>query len=67
MKTAALIRFRFRRPGARAYRVPMNLTIGGREWPVGLILVTGVLAASGLSLLVTFDAPSLAGAACSSP
>jgi magnesium transporter len=63
MKTAALIKFRFLRPGARAYRVPMNLAIGGREWPVGLILVTGILAASGLSLLVIFDAPTLAGAA----
>ena len=63
MKTVALIRFRFRRPGARAYRVPMNVTVGGREWPVGLILVAAILALPALSLLVIFDAPSLAGAA----
>ncbi|MGH9140687.1 MAG: APC family permease, partial [Vicinamibacterales bacterium] len=63
LKTLALIRFRFLRPGARAYRVPMNVTVGGREWPVGLILLTGVLALSGFGLLLSVDAPSLAGAA----
>jgi len=62
MKTAALIRFRFLRPGARAYRVPMNFTVGAREWPVGLMLVTALLAVSGLSLLATLDPPTLAGA-----
>jgi magnesium transporter len=63
LKTIALVRFRFLRPGARAYRVPVNVTIGRREWPVGLILLTGLLAAPGLGLLLALDAPSIAGAA----
>ena len=47
LKTIALIRFRFLRPGGRAYRVPINVTVGGREWPIGLVLVTALLAAAG--------------------
>jgi magnesium transporter len=63
LKTIALIRFRFKRPGARAYRVPLNLALGRREWPIGLIVVAVLLAVPGLSLLLALDAPSIAGAA----
>ena len=63
LKTAALVRFRFLRAGDRAYRVPVNLTLGGREWPIGLLLVTALLAISGLSLLLMLDAASIVGAA----
>jgi magnesium transporter len=63
LKTIALVRFRFLRPGARAYRVPINLTVGGREWPVGLILVAGLLGLAGLSVLLALDASSIAGGA----
>ena len=37
LKLAALIRYRTIRTEKRAYRVPLNVTIGGREWPLGLI------------------------------
>ena len=37
LKLAALIRYRAIRTEKRAYRVPLNVTIGGREWPLGLI------------------------------
>jgi magnesium transporter len=63
LKTIALIRFRFVRPAVRAYRVPVNLRIGRREWPIGLVAVAVLLAVPGLSLLVALDAPSIAGAA----
>jgi magnesium transporter len=63
LKTIALIRFRSLRTGGRAYRVPVNVTVGGREWPVGLFLVAGLLALPALCLLIVLDAPSLAGAA----
>jgi magnesium transporter len=63
LKTIALIRFRFLRTGGRAYRVPVNVTVGGREWPIGLVLVAGLLALPALCLLIALDAPSIAGAA----
>ena len=37
LKLAALIRYREIRTEPRAYRMPFNVTVGGREWPVGLI------------------------------
>ena len=37
LKAVALVRFRFLRPDKRAYRVPMNIRLAGREWPVGLM------------------------------
>ena len=36
LKLAALIRYRAIRTEPRAYRVPVNVTIGGHEWPLGL-------------------------------
>jgi magnesium transporter len=63
LKAIALVRFRFSRPGARAYRVPMNVEVGGREWPVGLILIAATMAISGLTLLLVVDAASMAGVA----
>ena len=43
MKGLAVLVLRFKEPGAREYRVPMNLHIAGREIPVGLGLITLVL------------------------
>jgi len=63
LKTLAMIRFRRLRPGDRAYRVPLNVTVGGREWPVGLFLVAALLALPALCLLIAFDPPSIAGVA----
>jgi magnesium transporter len=63
LKTIALVRFRFLRSGGRAYRVPINITVRGRELPAGLLLVATALALPALCLLITLDAPSLAGAA----
>ena len=36
LKLAALIRYRAIRTEPRAYRVPLNVTVRGHEWPLGL-------------------------------
>jgi magnesium transporter len=62
LKTAALVRFRFLRPGKRPYRVPLNVSFGKREWPVGLLLLTVLLAVPAAGLVAALDPPSLAAA-----
>ena len=43
MKGLAVVVLRYKEPGKREFRVPLNLTIGGVEVPVGLGLITIVL------------------------
>jgi len=62
LKAAALVRFRSLRPEKRAYRMPLNLRLGAREWPLGLIALAVLPALAGLSILFTLDPPSIAGA-----
>jgi amino acid transporter len=40
MNSAAVLALRYKRPGFREFRVPLNLQIGGLEFPVGLVLIT---------------------------
>ncbi len=40
MNSAAVLALRYKRPGFREFRVPLNLQIGGVEIPVGLVLIT---------------------------
>jgi amino acid transporter len=40
MNSAAVLALRYKRPGFREFRVPLNLQIGGMEVPVGLVLIT---------------------------
>lgn len=61
-KVAALIGFRFRRREPRAFRVPLNPRVGGREWPVGLLGVGALLAVPALLMLATGDPATLGGA-----
>jgi len=61
LKATALVRFRLLRPEQRAYRVPLNLRLGRREWPLGLIVLAALPALAGLSVLLVFDPPSIAG------
>jgi magnesium transporter len=61
LKLAALIRYRVIRTEKRAYRVPLNVTIGGHEWPVGLVGAAALLVAAAGSLVAIADPPSLAG------
>ena len=63
LKVAALIRYRFIRREARAYRVPFNLNVRGREWPIGLVSIAVLLAIPGSALIAAADPPTLATAA----
>ena len=40
MNSAAVLALRYKRPGFREFRVPLNLQIGALEFPVGLVLIT---------------------------
>jgi magnesium transporter len=64
LKLVALVRYRSMRTGTRAYRVPLNLKVGGREWPLGLIGAAALLAIAAGALLAAADPPSLAGLLC---
>jgi magnesium transporter len=61
VKIVGLIRLRRSRPEVRAYRVPINPPIGGRERPLGLAALAVVLAAPILALLLGGDVAALAG------
>jgi magnesium transporter len=63
LKLCALLRYRSLRTEKRPYRAPFNLRVRGREWPLGLLISAGLLAAGLAALLATADAPSLAGLA----
>ncbi|HKB13556.1 MAG TPA: hypothetical protein VKD69_22975, partial [Vicinamibacterales bacterium] len=63
VKVAALVRLRTRRPEPRAYRVGLNLRVGGRERPAGLIGVGVLVGVPALLLAATGDLPALGGAA----
>ncbi len=43
MNSAAVLALRYKQPGFREFRVPLNVTIGGVEIPVGLALITIML------------------------
>ncbi len=45
MKGLAVLVLRYKQPGKREYRVPLNIPIGKTEVPLGLILITSVLIA----------------------
>jgi magnesium transporter len=62
LKLAALVRYRFLRPGQRAYKMPLTIRVRGAEWPIGLLIAGALLAIGAIGLLVAVDAPSLAGA-----
>ncbi|MGH9721319.1 MAG: APC family permease [Bryobacteraceae bacterium] len=52
LKSVGVLVLRFRRHD-QEYKVPLNIRIGGREWPVGLILTTLVLFLVALAILFT--------------
>lgn len=43
MNSAAVLALRYKQPGFREFRVPLNLEIAGVEIPVGLVLITLML------------------------
>jgi amino acid transporter len=63
MKALAVIVLRFKQPEARAWKVPLNLRIGGIEWPVGLALITLALFALATINVITKKAATISGMA----
>ncbi|MGB7945298.1 MAG: APC family permease [Terriglobales bacterium] len=61
LKGLAVTVLRYTEPGHREWRVPMNLKIGERELPLGLLLITGVLLVTALVNLFTKYQATIAG------
>lgn len=60
-KSAAVTVLRFRQPGHRDWKVPLNLKLGRREWPVGLIGIFIFLLVIALVNLVTKSIATISG------
>jgi amino acid transporter len=63
MKALAVFVLRYKQPGKREFRVPLNLKLGGVEIPIGLGLITLTLFALCLVNLFTKEVATIAGAA----
>jgi amino acid transporter len=63
MKGLAVLVLRYKQPGKREFRVPLNLRIGGRELPIGLALITIALFALCVINLFTKQVATMSGAA----
>jgi len=59
--SSAIVLLRFKRPGPREWRVPLNPRIGGVEIPVGLIAVALTLLALALTNLLTKPVATISG------
>jgi len=63
MKGLAVLVLRYKQPGAREFRVPGNITIGGIEIPIGLGIITLILFALCVVNLFTKEVATISGAA----
>ncbi len=63
MKGLAVLVLRYKVPGPREYRVPLNLHVAGREVPMGLSLITLVLLGVATVNLFTKQVATLSGVA----
>jgi amino acid transporter len=63
MKGLAVLVLRYKEPGQREFRVPLNLKIAGVEIPIGLGLVTLVLVALCVTNLFTKQVATISGVA----
>ena len=61
MKGLAVLVLRYKQPGKREFRVPLNFTVGGVEIPVGLGLMTLMLFALCIINLFTKQVATLSG------
>src|SRR5436305_9889362 len=61
MKGLAVLVLRYKQPGEREFRVPLNFTVAGTEVPVGLALVTIVLFALCVINLFTKEVATISG------
>src|SRR5581483_10475841 len=65
MKAIAVLVLRFTEPVHREWKVPLNLHIAGREFPIGLALIAGVLLVTAVVNLFTKYEATIAGVAFS--
>jgi amino acid transporter len=63
MKGLAVLVLRYKEPGQREYRVPLNFKIGQTEIPVGLALITLTLTALCIINLFTKEVATISGVA----
>jgi amino acid transporter len=61
MKGLAVLVLRYKQPGKREFRVPLNLTVGGVEIPIGLGLITVTLVALCVINLFTKQVATVSG------
>jgi amino acid transporter len=61
MKGLAVLVLRYKQPGKRDFRVPLNVTVGGVEIPVGLGLITLTLFALSFMNLFTKQVATISG------
>jgi len=59
--STSIVLLRFKRPGPREWRVPLNLRIGKTEIPVGLMIVALTLLSLALTNLLTKKAATISG------
>ncbi len=60
LKIAALVRLRRLRPAARPFQAPLNLHVGAREIPLGLLASTVLFAAGAMAMVIARDPPAIA-------
>ena len=63
MKGLAVLVLRYKEPGAREYRVPLNFKLGQTEVPIGLALITITLTALCVINLFTKEVATISGVA----
>ncbi len=61
MKSLAVLVLRYTEPSHRAWKVPGNITIGGKEIPLGLMAISGVLLTTAVVNLFTKYQATIAG------
>jgi len=61
MKGLAVLVLRFKQPGKREFRVPLNFHVGGVEFPLGLALITVTLFALSIINLFTKQIATMSG------
>ncbi len=61
MKALSVLVLRFKKPEARAWKVPFNIQVGKHEWPVGLALITATLFILAVINVLTKELATIAG------
>ena len=59
--TLSMFVLRFKSPGSREWRVPFNIRLGGKELPLGILVVLLILLATGVTNLVTKEVATISG------